>query len=156
MFHIWRSSTTAKGGSEGSNEREGGPSWLKGRQNSNYFIMEWHDSSNIKAVLCAVCLSVEQMSSPKGEQTATLSLRLGCIAVFLSFSDRVLFSSLSHLFNILIHSTCNYFKNKFSADKKNKKNWASWVTQMTSLFLLEDKVFITSLVGLLHEVSEFE
>lgn len=28
--------------------------------------------------------------------------------------------------------------------------------QMTSLFLLEDKVFIRSLVGLLQEVSEFE
>lgn len=29
------------------------------------------------------------------------------------------------------------------------KKGASWVKQMTSLFLLEDKVFIRSLVGLL-------
>ena len=39
---------------------------------------------------------------------------------------------------------------------EKKKPWASWVTQMTSLFLLEDKVFIRGLVGLLQEVSEFE
>lgn len=73
---------------------EGGLGWLKERQNSNYFIIAWHDSSNIKVVLCAVCLSVEQMSSPPGEQTATLSLRWGCISVFRS-------RLLTHIFLLL-------------------------------------------------------
>lgn len=69
---------------EGSKEREGAFGWLKERQNSNYFIIAWHDSSNIKVVLCAVCLSVEQMSSPPGEHAGTLSLRWACVAAFLS------------------------------------------------------------------------
>lgn len=42
------------------------------------------------------------------------------------------------------------------AQIKKINNLASWVTQMTSLFLLEDKVFIRGLVGLLQRVSEFE
>lgn len=80
---------------EGSKEREkGGFGWLKERQNCNYFIIAWHDSSNIKVVLCAVCLSVEQMSSPPGEQTGTLSLRWGCIAAFRSLL-------LTHIFLLL-------------------------------------------------------
>lgn len=128
-----------------------GLAWfLKG--DKTVIISLWYDSSNITVGQCAVRLSVEQMSFSPGEQTATLSLRYFALLSFV-LPETLSFPFLSYLFNILIHSTCNYFKNKCSTDKKNV---SSWVTQMTSLLLLEDKVFIRGLVGLLQEVSEFE
>lgn len=62
------------GGVKGEGSRVGFR-WLKERQNSNYFITLRHYRNNIRVVQCAARLSVEQMSSPLGEQTATLSLR---------------------------------------------------------------------------------
>lgn len=66
------------GGGWGEGQRrgeQGGLGWLKERQNSNYFITPRHYRNNIRVVQCAARLSVEQMSSPPGKQTATLSLR---------------------------------------------------------------------------------
>lgn len=45
------------------------------KEDKTVIISLWYDSNNITGVQCAVRLSVEQMSSPPGEQAATLSLR---------------------------------------------------------------------------------
>lgn len=137
----------------GSKEGVGLLSWKKDK---TVIISLWRGMTAIILQLCSVQHAYLWNKWALPQESTLQHWAWGLVALlsfFLSFSHMFSFPLLKHLFNILIHSTCNYFKNKFSADKKN---WASWVTQMTSLFLLEDKVFIRSLVGLLQEVSEFE
>lgn len=65
---------TSAGGGRGQSRGEGWV-WFVEKKDKTVIISLWHDSNNITVVQFAVCLSVEQMSSPPGEQTATLSLR---------------------------------------------------------------------------------
>ena len=101
----------------------------------------------------AVCLSVEQMSSPPEESTPSPQVGFVFLSLPLSRAHTFfpLFSAAFLIFSFIAHAII--LKINLA---QIRKNWASWVTQMTSLFLLEDKVFIRGLVGLLQEVSEFE
>lgn len=159
MFHMWRKYVCGWC-RRGRGQRRGGAGWaLVGwKRDKTVIISLRYGITEIILELCSTLICGTNELSPRRADCNTEpkvglhrcpSSSPSCTHLLSPFSTTFLiFSFTAHAIILKI--------NLAQIKKKIKKNWASWVTQMTSLFLLEDKVFIRSLVGLLQEVSEFE
>lgn len=143
---------------EGSKERGAGWALVGWKRDKTVIISLRYGITEIILELCSTLIcGTNELSPRRADCNTEPKVGLHCCPSSSPSRTHLLspFSTTFLIFSFTAHAIILKI-NLAQIKKIIKKNRASWVTQMTSLFLLEDKVFIRSLVGLLQEVSEFE